>query len=260
MTNQPTCIPYPDTFNDDNEIFDFWNQRTEDLQMFFAAIHQQYTFEVDLAKNAIHWVSNAGEILVKANCKVILSYSHSNHSAKPAWHMPYPDNVAVAPVDDMPELIDDADINDAWFTAMFIATHANADFIFRVDDPQNDIFLALYDVQSTEPLGEEKIEGQAYPEDRMIEMVNLLEEFEHRSPSEMTTLLRNYSATYLLKSKRLLDNASEEYLTYTDMLAACAAALNQSADLIEKQNNVDGAIEVIRNVLDDLLEETDSKS
>lgn len=172
-----------------------WNERQAALGALLRAHGaEQHEFRVDLGEGRFWWQDEAGVPSVVAETKVLGSWALSNGSVLAGWaNRSLPPGAVTAVVAGVPErdLIDDE--LDVWDWALAIAEGAGADFVYRAPNPQNWIFLGLWNVRTAAKDEARFLPGSPWAHVRAV----LGELSAPRDDGERRTLMRNYGLSFV---------------------------------------------------------------
>ncbi len=172
---------------------DNWRHKQDRLQAFLDT-HGAGTapYRVDLAEQKLYWVDTFGLSLVVADCKVLLSYAHSNRSVMMAWA-----NSSLAPgsaidrLEGFHDFYSDFTPEDVWLLASDCGSLVEAEALYRAPSPQSWVMLGLWNLR---PGGPEQFHS-ASPKLHVQTVLKRL--ISHPYLAELTVLLDNYAESFL---------------------------------------------------------------
>lgn len=170
-----------------------WDEKQADFLRFLQDHGaDKAPYRVDLEQRKIYWVDQHELSLVVADCKVLLSYALSNSSVMMAWaNRSLAPGSAVDPVEGLDDIYSDCDPEQVWYLSTHVATHADAEAIYRTPSPQSWVMLGLWNLR---PGGAEQFTSGS-PKDHVLQVIHSL--LSHPDFDERQVLIDNYAESFL---------------------------------------------------------------
>lgn len=136
---------------DEQALIDRWNERGTQLKALLEAHNAaNLDYRLDLDQGRFWWHDPDGTPVVECQTRLLLSYSNRDRSALMSWAIPQiPDTARIAPIDGVPDQMDNCDHYSAWICALQLAEAAGAEYFYRAPSSTHWLLIGLWDVRQT---------------------------------------------------------------------------------------------------------------